>query len=613
MRPPSTAAPRLVAHADFTDSHSRLHQCCCHCTSAHPYDYGDQPTPPPIPVPSLLLAAPPAPPAPGPPPATVAHVNCGGDGATAAAAAATASTTCLVASDGPPRDIRGALESIERALTSADPGQLVDCTRRIRELLSFERDGSFHDALHRSVVPHLLRFLQTVEKPELQVEALWALTNVAAGPAEHIHTLLKLGAVPVLVRLLDSPSDEVLEQAAWVLGNIACDSVSARDTVLGAGALPKVLACLQRTTRVSLLRIATWALSNLCDGQPRTHFAVSDVLPTLGALLASPDTEVLSHVCWALSHVCDGPTPHIQQVVQASLVSHLVALLSHESWRVVKPALRAIGNIVCAEDEQDYTQHVTDCGAVMRLRALIEYDNKEIQKEACWTLSNIAAGTTDQIQEVIDSGAVPPLVRLARAPLTDLDVRNEACWVLLNATSCGSDAQVRHTRALGWRRPHISVARDAKSRPLSARHLRALGLMLLLALSRGACSAGGVLGSAGLRAGVGGPAVGCQHGDDGAGRTGESATGGGGCDAAPWQRQPARSARGCVQAAPAGGPQEHCHREACSAPVFVPLCDVRAVQDLVLQAIHADALLSRVQVPRVLLLQLLHLPPVLPD
>lgn len=51
------------------------------------------------------------------------------------------------------------------------------------------------------------------------------------------------------------------------------------------------------------------------------------------------------------------------------------------SWRVTKPALRTIGNIVCAEDDTDYTQHIIDAGAVPCLQQLIAHSNREIQKE----------------------------------------------------------------------------------------------------------------------------------------------------------------------------------------------------------------------------------------
>jgi len=198
------------------------------------------------------------------------------------------------------------------------------------------------------------------------------------------------------------------------------------------------------TSKLSLLRISTWALSNLCDGQPSQMFDVATVLPTLVKVLQRDDTEVLSHACWALSHLCDGPSPHVQAVVNVNVCKRLVNLLKYRSWRVVKPALRTIGNIVCAEDDLDYTQHIVEHGAVPCLRNLINHVNREIQKEACWTLSNIAAGTVEQIQFVLDSGSIPDLVQLAQDADTDPDVKIEACWVLLNATSCGNNSQIEY-------------------------------------------------------------------------------------------------------------------------------------------------------------------------
>jgi importin subunit alpha-6/7 len=222
---------------------------------------------------------------------------------------------------------------------------------------------------------------------------------------------------------------------------------ASRDIVLNNGALRPLVQCvLRHQDSQQILRIGSWALNNLCDSQPRPALDIAVVMPALKALVRSEDSEVLSHTCWALSHLCDGPSAHIKAVVEADICWRLVELLQHRSWRVTKPALRTIGNIVCAEDEVDYTQYIIEAGAVPFLRGLIAHSNREIQKEACWTLSNIAAGTCDQIQTVLDSGAIPLLVQLAMQPpaVTDAEVRSEACWVVLNATSCGSDQQIEY-------------------------------------------------------------------------------------------------------------------------------------------------------------------------
>jgi len=344
----------------------------------------------------------------------------------------------------------------------------------IMQLLANNRE-TVHVVQERNWIPHLLRWLKLHDRPAVQIEALWALTSIAgvndsnmngsnlpdnllkppskggkrsASSMSKSHSLLvRHDAIPLLTNLLSSLNSEVHEQAMWILGSVAGEGNAARDSILAAGVLPSLVSCLEKHPKnIPLQRIGSWTLSNLVDGQPRPTINVDRVLPTLRRLLNNADAEVLSHTCWALSHMCDGPTSHIAAVVGGnggkSLVPRLIDLLMHASWRVTKPALRTIGNIVCAEDEKDYTESIIDHGAVPYLRQLVCHQNKEIQKEACWTLSNIAAGTTSQIQAVIESGAIPLIMKLANANETEQEVKSEASWVILNATSCGNDGQI---------------------------------------------------------------------------------------------------------------------------------------------------------------------------
>jgi importin subunit alpha-6/7 len=269
------------------------------------------------------------------------------------------------------------------------------------------------------------------------------------------HLLLRHeDAIPTLIELLGDEAPEIYEQALWILGSIAASaddkSVSARDVLLAAGVLNKLIMCLNRhPNNLSLKRIGSWTLSNLLDNlfsgtDMSSQVDMVELLPVLKRFLKSSDSEVLSYTCWTLSHLCDSAS-HIAVVVtpDGGLVPRLVELLLHSSWRVTKPALRTIGNIVCAEAaDEDFTEVILEYQAVPRLKDLISHTNREIQKEACWTLSNISAGTVDQIQAVIDSGAIPFLVDLVQSSRTDHEVRSEACWVVLNATSCGSDSQI---------------------------------------------------------------------------------------------------------------------------------------------------------------------------
>lgn len=135
---------------------------------------------------------------------------------------------------------------------------------------------------------------------------------------------------------------------------------------------------------MTVLRNATWTLSNLCRGKkPLTNFAViRPALPTLAYLITLDDKEVVTDACWALSYLTDGDNDRIKAVVNSgNIVPRLVELLAHPSPLVLAPALRAVGNIVTGDDVE--TQTVVDAGALVPLRALMS--NKEsIRKEVCW-------------------------------------------------------------------------------------------------------------------------------------------------------------------------------------------------------------------------------------
>ena len=70
--------------------------------------------------------------------------------------------------------------------------------------------------------------------------------------------------------------------------------------------------------KISMLRNATWTLSNFCRGKPPPDFAlVNEALPTLARLINAMDEDVLTDACWALSYLSDGTNDKIQVSVFA--------------------------------------------------------------------------------------------------------------------------------------------------------------------------------------------------------------------------------------------------------------------------------------------------------
>ncbi|XP_041999379.1 importin subunit alpha-4-like [Salvia splendens] len=364
-----------------------------------------------------------------------------------------------------PATVEKKLESIPsmvEGVWSNDTNAQLEATTQFRKLLSIERSPPIDEVIKAGVIPRFVEFLSRQDLPQLQFEAAWALTNVASGTSEHTRVVIDHGAVPKFVELLSSASDDVREQAVWALGNVAGDSPNCRDLVLGHGALMPLLAQLNDNSKLSMLRNATWTLSNFCRGKPPTPFEqVRPALPVLRQLIHLNDEEVLTDACWALSYLSDGTNDKIQAVIEAGVCQRLVELLLHPSATVLVPALRTVGNIVTGDDAQ--TQFVIDNQVLPCLQQLLTQNHKKsIKKEACWTISNITAGNRAQIQAVIETGIILPLVQLLQH--AEFEIKKEAAWAISNATSGGSPEQIRFLVTQGCIKPlcDLLICPDAR-------------------------------------------------------------------------------------------------------------------------------------------------------
>ncbi|KAL9643891.1 hypothetical protein ABK040_013302 [Willaertia magna] len=333
------------------------------------------------------------------------------------------------------------LQKILEALQSNDINLQLDGAVQVRKLLSMEKNPPIDDVLESGILPILVNFLSFNAQPLLQFESVWAITNIASGKSFHTETVVNSGVVPTLIKLLQSPCDDVVEQSIWALGNIAGDSSKFRDYVLKLGALQPLLQIIANNPKITILRNAAWTLSNFCRGKPAPEKSlVSPSLPVLAHLLYHSDEEIVCDTTWALSYYSDGTNDKIQDVIDSGVCRRLIELLLHRSNSIVTPALRTVGNIVTGDDLQ--TQIVINMGVLPSLQHLLSSSKTSIRKETCWMISNIVGGSRSQIQSVIDSNIIPSILKLISKNGEDTNVKKEAMWIMNNLFAGGSKEQI---------------------------------------------------------------------------------------------------------------------------------------------------------------------------
>ncbi|CAA7016970.1 unnamed protein product, partial [Microthlaspi erraticum] len=263
------------------------------------------------------------------------------------------------------------LPSMIGGVWSKERNLQLEATTQFRKLLSIERSPPIEEVIEAGVVPRFVEFLMREDYPQLQV---WCIHHVSVTFVYN-----RLGCWFLRVMMSLSSLNLFMWKAVWALGNVAGDSPRCRDLVLSQGALLPLLSQLNEHAKLSMLRNATWTLSNFCRGKPQPTFdqvclsflpefvlmikedyvislisqeLVSPGLPALERLIHSTNEEVLTDACWALSYLSDGTNDKIQYVIEAGVVPRLVELLQHPSPSVLIPALRSIGNIFTGDDAQ---------------------------------------------------------------------------------------------------------------------------------------------------------------------------------------------------------------------------------------------------------------------
>uniref|UniRef100_A0A8C4HTJ4 Importin subunit alpha n=1 Tax=Dicentrarchus labrax TaxID=13489 RepID=A0A8C4HTJ4_DICLA len=340
------------------------------------------------------------------------------------------------------------LDAILQNATSDNAVIQLSAVQAARKLLSSDRNPPIDDLIKSGILPILVKCLERDDNPSLQFEAAWALTNIASGTSAQTQAVVKSNAVPLFLRLLHSPHQNVCEQAVWALGNIIGDGPQCRDYVISLGVVKPLLSFINPSIPITFLRNVTWVIVNLCRNKDPPP-----PMETVQEVCVAICRDHLGLVClqeavWFLSNITAGNQQQVQAVIDAGLIPMIIHQLAKvcARWKNRKEIPKSLSSLYFIFSFLNRWYQTLNLGKhnvgvnclysvalthsmffVARevTQLLINDLNTEqkhpvslqgdfgTQKEAAWAISNLTiSGRKDQVEFLVEQNVIPPFCNL---------------------------------------------------------------------------------------------------------------------------------------------------------------------------------------------------------
>uniref|UniRef100_A0AC34RCG7 Uncharacterized protein n=1 Tax=Panagrolaimus sp. JU765 TaxID=591449 RepID=A0AC34RCG7_9BILA len=224
------------------------------------------------------------------------------------------------------------------------------------------------------------------------------------------------GAVPNLVKWLQSMENKLIEAAVRIILELTYGTGTQKQVIINEGVIPRLVELLQlpstpNFTKKMILEIFV-EKANGTNEQTYEVFQ-TDVIPCFIDLLDSDNEVIAEEAARALSHMvrlegatslanyANGTIEQKQIVINRGAVPHLINCLvsTSEQHAVYEQASLALANIAKGTNRQK--QAIIDANGVPHLINCLISTTGNVREQVSLALANIAKGTNRQIQTVV--------------------------------------------------------------------------------------------------------------------------------------------------------------------------------------------------------------------
>ncbi|XP_033158709.1 importin subunit alpha-4 isoform X2 [Drosophila mauritiana] len=271
------------------------------------------------------------------------------------------------------------------------------------KLTSSEVVPDINNLLKNNTIGNLVESLGHGNKNKIRANAADALAHIASGSSEHSNLIAKAGAVPRLIRLIQSPDLEVSEMGILCLGNLLHFAPNLRDFMITNGVVQKLISIIQaKSTCTLMLSHVTWVLRKLCISSPTSRpDNVDEIAQALNVLLYNPEDKILEDALMAVRNLAH-ENETIPMLLDLGVVPRIIYLLEHPNVLVQNAALQALINIASGSEEQ--IQELLNNNLLPHLSALMSNSDPDIRCHVLRILQNVADGNTFQRQAIMNAG-----------------------------------------------------------------------------------------------------------------------------------------------------------------------------------------------------------------